>query len=312
MDGKLVKLHFPGPVHFGQGRLTDGAYTCDAATLFSALFIEALHLGQQEALLEAARSGVLTLSDAFPFRADTFYLPKPLVEPVTPKATAEQAPDSREKKANKKLDYISVASYGAYLGGTFNALAEYENLARGGGFGSAYVQTKVNLTRADGPDAKPYQVGGFHYAPDAGIYFLVQGGYELEPLLSQLQYSGLGGKRTSGYGRFSYTVEPVSALGKELAIAPAGGRHMLLSSAAPWEEELTEDLLSGARYKLQRKGGFVQSASHATTPQKKRDLYLFGPGSVFGKTFEGAVFDVNDTPGAHSVYRYARAMWLEV
>lgn len=312
MDGKLVKLRFLGPVHFGQGRLTDGACTCDAATLFSALFIEALQLGQQDALLEAAQMGELALSDGFPFRADTLYLPKPLVELAMPRTAPEQSPDSREKKANKKLDYISAASYGAYLGGSFDALHEYERLAQGGGFGSAYVQTKVNLTHADDPNANPYQVGGFRFAPNAGIYFLVRGGYNIESLLDQLQYSGLGGKRTSGYGRFSYVVESASPFSNQLAISPAGGRHMLLSSAAPREEELTEGLLSGARYKLLRKGGFVQSTSHAITAQKKRDLYVFGPGSVFSRTFEGAVFDVNSAPGAHPVYRYARAMWLEV
>ena len=311
MDGKLVKLRFLGPVHFGQGRLTDGAYTCDAATLFSALFIEALHMGLQDDLFEAARVGELELSDAFPYRANTLYLPKPLVE-VRPKPVASQKVDSREKKANKKLDYISAGSYRKYLGGSFDALAELERLSHGGGFGSAYVQTKVNLTHADGPDAKPYQVGGFHFASDAGIYFLAKGDYDLAPILDQLQYSGLGGKRSSGYGRFSYAVEDVSVLTQELGLSPKGNRHMLLSSAAPREEELSENLLMGSRYKLVRKGGFVQSTSHSTTPQKKKDLYLFAPGSVFPKTFDGAVFDVNGTAGAHPVYRYARAMWLEV
>lgn len=312
MDGKLVKLQFLGPVHFGRGRLIDSAYTCDAATLFSALFIEALHMmGQQNDLLKAARAGKLALSDAFPYRANTLYLPKPLVE-VAPKPSAAQKVDSREKKANKKLDYISAGSYRSYLDGTFDALAELERLTHDGGFGSAYMQSKVNLTHADGPDAKPYQVGGFHFAPDAGIYFLVEGRYDLVPILDQLQYSGLGGKRSSGYGRFSYSVEDASVLARELKLSSKGNRHMLLSSAAPREGELTDELLTGSRYNLVRKGGFVQSTSHATTPQKKRDLYLFAPGSVFESTFDGAVFDVNATPGAHPVYRYARAMWLEV
>lgn len=311
MDGKLVKLHFPGPVHFGRGRLADSAYTCDAATLFSALFIEALHMGCEGDLLDAAREGGLTLSDAFPYKADVLYLPKPLVQ-TEPKAAASQRPDSREKKANKKLDYIPAASYGAYLDGSFDALAEHQGLARSGGFGSSYVQTKVNLTRADGPDAKPYRVGGFRFALAAGIYFVAQGGYDLEPLLEQLQYAGLGGKRTSGYGRFSYEVRPAAVLDEALCVPAQGHRHVLLASAVPREGELTESLLEGARYRLVRKGGFVQSASHAATPQKKRDLYLFAPGSVFSVRFDGAVFDVNDTPGAHPVYRYARAMWLEV
>ena len=87
---------------------------------------------------------------------------------------------------------------------------------------------------------------------------------------------------------------------------------MLLSSALPREDELTDALLEGARYHLVRKGGFVQSASHAPTPRKKRSLCLFSSGSVFEGCFEGDVLDVNATLGAHPVYRYARAMWMEV
>jgi CRISPR-associated protein Csm4 len=56
----------------------------------------------------------------------------------------------------------------------------------------------------------------------------------------------------------------------------------------------------------------VQSATHSANPQKKRDLFLFAAGSTFSRPFDGTVFDVNATPGAHPVYRYARALWMEV
>ena len=56
----------------------------------------------------------------------------------------------------------------------------------------------------DGGDAKPYHVGGFHYREGAGLYFIAKGGYDIAPLLESLRYSGLGGKRSAGYGRFEY------------------------------------------------------------------------------------------------------------
>ena len=90
------------------------------------------------------------------------------------------------------------------------------------------------------------------------------------------------------------------------------GSSVLLSTATPTQDELDDDLLRGARYRVVRKGGFVQSATHSANPQKKRDLYLFTPGSTFGKRFAGDVYDVNVTPGAHPVYRYARAFWMGV
>ena len=87
---------------------------------------------------------------------------------------------------------------------------------------------------------------------------------------------------------------------------------MLMTSSLPREDELTEGLIDGARYHLVHKGGFVQSASHASSPKKKRTMWLFAPGSMFERTFEGDVFDVNGRSGKHPVYRYARAMWMEV
>ena len=86
---------------------------------------------------------------------------------------------------------------------------------------------------------------------------------------------------------------------------------MLMTSSLPRENELTEGLIDGARYRLVRKGGFVQSASHASSPKKKRNMWLFS-GLIFERTFEGDVFDVNGGSGKHPVYRYARAMWMEV
>ena len=174
------------------------------------------------------------------------------------------------------------------------------------------MQAKVNLERRNGPDAEPYFVGGFSFTQDAGLYFIVQGTFNLTSILEQLSYSGIGGKRSSGYGRFAFSTMPVTELGRSLSMPRPGRTGMLLSSAAPRDNELTNELLEGARYRLIRKGGFVQSATHSANPQKKRDLYLFAAGSTFTSHFSGDVFDVNATPDAHPVYRYARALWMEV
>ena len=310
MDTTIVKLSFLAPVHFGAGRLTDSAYACDAATLFSAMYIEALHMGLADALLDAARAGKCGLSDAFPFVGNTFYLPKPMVAAGTfEQKPSEAAGDSRECKANTKLGYIPAARYADYLAGRFDAVMELERFKPG----VSSLQAKVNLERLDGPDAEPYFIGGFSFAPDAGLYFLVRGSFDLEPILEQLSYSGIGGKRSSGYGRFAYSLLPGTKLGHDLESGcGSAGLSVLLSTAAPTQNELGDDLLKGARYRLVRKGGFVQSTTHSGTPQKKRDLYLFAAGSMFDRRFEGSVFDVNATPGAHPVYRYARAFWMGV
>ena len=303
METRIVRLSFLGPVHFGRGRLSDSSYACDAATLFSALYIEALHAGVQEQLLDAARCGELALSDAFPYIGGTLYLPKPMVAPDTysrlneERMAREGRADSRERKANKKLAYVPATRYGDYLAGTFEALDELGRF----GLGESHLQAKVSLTGADGRLSVPYFVGGFSFAAGAGLYFVARGTYDLTPLLEQLSYAGLGGKRTSGYGRFSFDLVSTDPLAQANPHGQRLGASILLSSAAPRPDELTDGLLEGARYQLVRKGGFVQSATHSATPQKKRDLYLFAAGSVFRRTFAGDVFDVNATPGGHPV-----------
>ena len=284
MDERIVKLSFLGPVHFGEGRLSGSGYTFDAATFFSALYLEALRLGCAQELLAAVQCGDIAFSDAFPYREETLYLPKPMVRPLK----RPEASDSRTRKAAKKLTYIPADRLGDYLSGNLDPVEENDRFD----VGVSGVQTKVNLTREHSKDAEPYHVGSFSFKPDTGVYVVLRGSFTgLEDLLLQLGYSGIGGKPAKAEGR---------------------PRYLLLSTATPTQAEFSDALLAGAYYRLVRRGGFVQSTTHHATPQKKRDLYLFAAGSVFTHTFSGDVLDVNVTPGAHSVWRYARAMWMEV
>lgn len=305
MDERIVKLSFLGPVHFGEGRLSGSNYTFDAATFFSALYLEALRFGCSQELLAAAQCGDMAFSDAFPYVGDMLYLPKPMVRP----SKRLEINDSRSRKAAKKLDYIPADRLGDYLAGSLDPVKENDRFD----VGVLDMQTKVNLVHEHSKDAEPYHVGSFSFKPGAGVYVVLRGAFAgLEDLLLQLSYSGIGGKRSIGFGRFEFSIEPLNLKGFLPTKAANSPRHLLLSTATPTEAELSDALLAGAHYRLVRRGGFVQSTTHHMTSQKKRDLYLFAAGSVFTHTFSGNVFDVNVTPGAHSVFRYARAMWMEV
>lgn len=309
MQTQIVKLSFIEPVHFGDGRLSSGLSSCDAGTLFSALFIEALHLGVSEILLEAAKGGAFGLSDAFPYVGSTYYLPKPMVRIEKENLKGDSVADSRARKAAKKLEHIAVRDLVPYLGGSFDSEKALDDLQ----LGQPFVQTKVNLTRSYKDDADPYQIGGFSFFSGAGLYFFVQGDFDMHPILESLSYSGLGGKRSSGYGRFEFEIVNDSWINELFSKGLRGDvGYLLLSSALPTDAELRDELLEGAKYRLIRKGGFVQSAAHSASSQKKRDSFVFAAGSLFRKPFTGAVYDVNATQGAHPVYRYARAMWIEV
>ncbi|WP_240624918.1 type III-A CRISPR-associated RAMP protein Csm4 [Staphylococcus debuckii] len=77
------------------------------------------------------------------------------------------------------------------------------------------------------------------------------------------------------------------------------------------EENNLKTILENARYLLKKKSGFIQSADFTNTLVKKKDFYSFSAGSVFKHPFSGAIFDVGEN-GKHPVYRYAKAMWIEV
>lgn len=309
MSERIVKIKFKGPVHFGRGRLSQSAYTCDAATLFSALYLEAMRIGCADELLSAAKAGRLSISDAFPYIGDRLYCPKPIIgsDALILGNADVGSKDPRIRKAAKKLDYIPLEGLEAYMNGSFDFMSELERFD----LGKAFLRNEVNLFRSRTEDAEPFYVGGFRFRENAGIYFIVRGSFNIEPIMELLQFSGLGGKRTSGFGRFAYEVCETEFI--SLSSSEAGsGTFMLLSSSAPTATELMEPLLEGASYKLVRKSGFVQSFTHNLSPQKKADMYVFATGSTFKSKFSGEIYDVNTMPDAHPVYRYARSLWMEV
>lgn len=308
MEAKVYKLSFSGAVHFGAGRLSGGGCAFDASTLFSALFMEALDDGSSRGLLQAAQSGDLFLSDAFPFIGDELYLPKPMLAPQQVEGSAGRVDkgDSREKKAFKKLGYIPASEYTDFCHGEdFDALTHLQRFE----LGKKGLRTNVNLERAD-VDAEPFAVGSYSFAPGAGLYFIAAGPYDIAPLMERLQYSGLGGRRNAGYGRFSFQ-QGACPIGLG-ALSDVGAVNVLLSTALPAAGELDDELLSNARYSLARKGGFAQTRCEAAAGKRKRVTFPFKAGSVFEKTFEGVVLDVAAPGSPHPVYRYGRALWMGV
>ena len=302
MNYKIYKLAFTAPVHFGNGMLSESALNFCADTLFSALYIEALKQGTANELYDAVTSEKLLFSDAFPYMKDQYFLPKPMLY-VEPK---EQG-DSKQKKQYKKIKYIPVQKLGDYLSGSIDP--ESCSLRE---LGHSYSQVMAAVRRED--DTLPYCVGNYLFNDDCGLYIIAaleneDAQYLLEDLLIGLSYSGIGGKRGSGKGRFELrngtsTKDLLALLSKE------SDRYMLLSSALPQESEL-ENALENASYLLQKRSGFVYSQNYAEEQMKKRDLYTMQAGSCFSARFHGDVYDVNEG-GAHAVYRYAKGLFLGV
>ena len=137
----------------------------------------------------------------------------------------------------------------------------------------------------------------------------------LGQLMTALGYSGLGGKVTAGYGKFSVVKAEGLADSRDAQcqwlrrnMTGEQGAWMLLNSCLPREEEL-EQTLKGACYQLVRRSGFI--AADGSQPRKKRAQHFLTAGSVVRNRFEGDVYAVGTT-GAYTVFRYSKPLFLGV
>ena len=307
MKYKVYKLKFNTAVHIGKGRLDDAESTFMADTIFSALCCEAAADGEESVrrLADMVRTDRLVISDAMPYHNDTLYIVKPY---LSPENTDES--NSAAKKQAKKLKYIQAGKIDEYLRGNLDISAANSELDD---MGKKEIRTMASVS--DIEDTKPYSVGAYRFNEGWGLYTVI--GYETEEVLTfidrlirSLGYSGIGGKRSAGLGRFECECVSVpEALEKGLS-GEACENYILLSSAMATEDRLPE-ALDGAKYMLEKRSGFVYSDTYADTDCKKNDIFLFKAGSVFKTTFTGILADVS-VAGNHPVYRYAKPVFVGV
>lgn len=320
MNYFLYKLRFLTPVHFGA---SDSALSLPfsenhflADTLFSALCHEALKLYGEEGLNKlytASASGKLLLSDSMPWRDERFFLPKPCYA-----ATRTQESENADRKAFKSLQWIPADAYEAFLN-SLKGNSRFVIDESMGHFGSIAEMTKATI--CDGEDTVPYQVGIYSFHEGCGLYFIASLDEEiseerLTTLITGLGMTGIGGKTSSGYGKFEvddviFLNEPFDDQTKWLSAAlqnAQAAHHLLLTTSLPTDEEL-ENVFEGASFQLTRRGGFAVSDG-TDTQRKKRTQYFLAAGAVLNTPFAGAIYDVGGS--SHSVYRYSKPILLGV
>ncbi len=309
MEYTIYKFKFITGVHFGNGDLEDAEIVLHADTIFSALCQEAVKDNEQTLarLVTYAQEGRLCISDAFPYIDKMYYLPKPALRIQTEKDSG----DSKEKKKFKKLKYIPVSQLSQYLQGKFS-IDTMNNFSSD--LGKSYIKTSVSIRGEE--ESTPYRVGAYYFNENAGLYIIL--GYEnedvkrmVEDLLLGLSYEGLGGKRSSGLGRYELFPH-YGAFPEELQarINQPSEYQMTLSVSLPKEQEL-DKAIQNAQYKMIKRSGFVASSKYADEFRRKKDLYVFDSGSCFINAYEGDVYDVSEG-GTHPVYRYAKPLFLGV
>ena len=150
---------------------------------------------------------------------------------------------------------------------------------------------------------------------DSGLYIIVkcsEGSAEemFRELLSYLSFSGIGGKRSSGCGRFKFEIldAPVPLAAR---LDSTRGKVMSLSISLPEDSEL-EKALEGGAYTVVKRSGFIASETFASQQMKKKDLYMLKSGSCFNTTFRGSVRNVACRGGSHPVFRYGKPIFLGI
>lgn len=316
MKYALYPLQFDTPVHFGcaenGGKLEQSSLTYRADSLFGALCYELSLQGDETGLLhlqEGVAKGKLLFSDLFPYIYDEteglqLYVPKPILTIPSDERRVMADYDTfrqqaTQQKRQKKLSYIRVSQLADFIqamksGKAFDGTEPF--------FGCGQLLTRVNCTENV---PRPYYVHQIQFTKEAGLYGII--GYEededldgLITLLESLGLSGIGGKRSSGYGKFHFREDPIEM--DELGIYEDDGilyrgltltgasRYMCLSVLLPSPAEVAD--VQKGQFALCRRSGFL--SPDGSRMQKKNDIYMIQAGSCFPQKIAGSMADVGD------------------
>ena len=321
MNYYLYKLRFTTPLHIGNSDSARSGETATeticADTLFSALCHASLQCYAQEGLNKLValfQSSDLRLSDAFPYDKESLYIPKPYLK-INSKTTIS---DYKMLKQVKNMKYIRIDQLAPFISG-FLVSSENGLPMKNRSFTKSSSTTRVNMREEQ---SFPYQIHAVHFEPGCGLYGIIQYSEEahihwLKPILETLGLSGIGGKTSSGYGKYiledslflDTPIDEQTTLLTELLHHKQANRYISLTTALPKDNEL-EDALTNASYGMKRRGGFV-FAPHTKKPLKKQTQYFFSSGSVFHTPFDGDLWTVAETEN-HPVYRYGKPIFLGV
>lgn len=304
LETLVYKLEFPKGIHLGDRKLSDAEMTLHADTLFSAFCHQAQ---EQEAdgiskLCQLVQEG-LRLSDAFPYNQADLFLPKPMV------SLHKEDTDSSQKKLFKSIKYISVSDWDTYIKGEASPEALKDKL---GQLEQTAVYTKIKHDLEGNHNI--YNLGVRYFPAGTGLYFIIKcpseaTGY-IDDLLYNLSFSGLGGKRKVGYGRFE-VLEADDANSSRLKayIDQDGPAYMSLSLGLPRADE-AEVVTDALGYRVIRRGGFI--ADQLTLEaRRKKDLFMLDAGSVFKRAYTGDLYDVS-AGYPHPVYKYGLPIFMGV
>lgn len=297
MTYKMYIMNFQS-AHFGAGTLDSSKMTFSADRLFSALAIEAKKMGKMEEFVSMAGQDEFALTDAFPYLSGPF-LPKPIGFPKFEQTdfTTDVKEVRRQAKIAKKLQFIPLDKFDSYVNGMLLEDAEH-------------AVTNIVTKNQPHVDGNLFQVSTVRFRDASSLYVIATESELLNELMTSLQYAGIGGKRSSGYGRFDLTITDLPAAFKNRLIKDHQGTVMTLTTSLPIEKELEHAMETGS-YLLSKSSGFAFS-TETKENYRKQDLYKFASGSTFCESYTGQIVDVRPLDFPHEVLNYAKPLFFKM
>ena len=297
MTYKMYIMNFH-TAHFGAGTLDSSKMTFAADRLFSALVLEAKKMGKMEEFVSIAGQDDFVLTDAFPYQSGPF-LPKPIGFPKfeQPDLTTDVKEVRRQAKMAKKLQFIPLDKFDSYVNGTLFKDADH-------------AVTNIVTKNQPHVDGNLFQVSTVRFRDESCLYVIAKESELLNELMTSLQYTGIGGKRSSGYGQFDLTILDLPDSFKNRLTKAHQGPVMTLTTSLPVEKELEYAMETGS-YLLSKSSGFAFS-TETKENFRKQDLYKFASGSTFSETYTGQIVDVRPLDFPHEVLNYAKPLFFKM
>ena len=217
----------------------------------------------------------------------------------------------------KKLSYIPASRLNEY----FEFLETGKNFPEiDDDFGEKELHTKNKVSRI-GEDTELYNIEVFRFNKDSGLYFIVQlpekWQERFENVLESLSLTGIGGKKSAGYGQFIRELktenykEDAIFLHTNLKKISTSGKYLLLSSYLPQKDEIEKIKNKENGYQLIKRSGFVNSPKYSENPQKRKQVYMISSGAVLNFKPAGRLADLK-LHGNHSIYRMGKPIVIGV
>lgn len=305
MIRNIYKLEFSSAVHFGKNKLSNSLEIIHSDTLFSALAIEWINIyGKIDDFINAAENENFRISSAMPYKDDIFYIKKPIMN-------IEIDENYLDFKRIKKIKYVPIKEVNRYTDFIKNASEMDFEVPK---FTQEYTMQKVNLMTEK---SEPYNIEVRKFNDNCGLYFIAQFENEefiqkFEEVLYSLSLTGIGGKVSSGLGKFTFNKiedkEINSLLDKKSVY------NISLSLLSPSLLEIQNLSSQNLAYNLITRGGFVNSSTYRNEmgAVKRKRISMFEEGSCFNSKIKGNIVDVSDENANHPVYRYGIGMYIGV